>query len=139
MYRLINNRIRCKFCGDIIQSTSVHDFVRCKCGKCSTDGGLEYAQRSFFTENPEDAYEDLSLYYDTETGKTVKAKDMKPENMPLRPIRVEIKKVEDEPETPHDILGKLSNMTPEEMKAATEKIMSDPQFHPGYSRSDRGR
>lgn len=45
-YKLIRNRCKCKKCGDIIESKSVHDFVRCKCGECSTDGGLDYIHRS---------------------------------------------------------------------------------------------
>lgn len=44
--RLIRNRCKCNKCGDIIESKSVHDFVRCKCGECSTDGGLDYIHRS---------------------------------------------------------------------------------------------
>lgn len=42
---LIRNRCKCKKCGDIIESKSVHDFVRCKCGACFTDGGLDYIHR----------------------------------------------------------------------------------------------
>ena len=81
MFKLISNKIRCKFCGDIIQSNSVHDFRRCKCGKCSTDGGLEYVQRSFDGENGSDVFEDLSQYLEVETGRIVNAKDMKPEDI----------------------------------------------------------
>lgn len=44
--KLIRNRCKCNKCGDIIESKSVHDFVRCKCGACSTDGGLDYIHRS---------------------------------------------------------------------------------------------
>lgn len=93
MLKLVSNKIRCKFCGDVIESRSVHDFRRCKCGKCSTDGGLEYAQRSFFTENPEDTYQDLSTYID-ENGKIIEAKDADKKDIPLKPIHVEIEKVE---------------------------------------------
>ena len=35
------NKIRCKNCGDIIESKTVHDFVTCKCGNVSVDGGKE--------------------------------------------------------------------------------------------------
>lgn len=102
MLKLITNKIRCKFCGDVIESRSVHDFVRCRCGKCSTDGGREYAQRSFATENPEDTYEDLSTYVNTETGEIFSAKDANKEEVPFKPIHVEINKVEvpDEPSFP---------------------------------------
>lgn len=96
MLKLVSNKIRCKFCGDIIESFKVHDFKRCRCGKCSIDGGLEYAQRSFETEKPEDTYEDLSTYID-EDGKLVYAKDANKDDIPLKPIRVEIKEISDEP------------------------------------------
>ena len=43
--KLIRNRCKCNKCGDIIESKSVHDFVRCKCGACCTDGGLDYIHR----------------------------------------------------------------------------------------------
>lgn len=55
---LIHNRCICKECGDIIESKSVHDFVRCKCGACSTDGGLDYIHRSGDCE-PLDEWKDL--------------------------------------------------------------------------------
>lgn len=29
--KIIHNRIRCKICGEIIESKNVHDFVPCKC------------------------------------------------------------------------------------------------------------
>lgn len=92
MLKLVSNKIRCKFCGDILESFTVHDFKRCRCGKCSTDGGHEYAQRSFFTEKPEDTYEDLSIYVD-ENGKLVNAKDADKKNIPLKPIQIEVKEV----------------------------------------------
>lgn len=41
------NICRCKICGDIIESKSVHDYVTCSCGACSTDGGLDYIIRSY--------------------------------------------------------------------------------------------
>jgi hypothetical protein len=41
------NICRCKICGDIIESKSVHDYTTCSCGACSTDGGLDYISRSY--------------------------------------------------------------------------------------------
>ena len=41
-WRIKHNRIRCKKCGEVIESMSVHDFKRCKCGNCFVDGGHEY-------------------------------------------------------------------------------------------------
>jgi len=36
------NKARCKKCGDIIESKHVHDYVTCKCGAISVDGGNDY-------------------------------------------------------------------------------------------------
>ena len=38
--------LMCKLCGDIIFSTSRHDFKSCRCGKCSIDGGNIYLKIS---------------------------------------------------------------------------------------------
>ena len=45
MSRIIRNAIRCKNCGDIIESKTVHDFKLCSCGSCAVDGGLDYLRR----------------------------------------------------------------------------------------------
>ena len=47
MKRIIKNSIKCNLCGDIITSTYIHDFVTCKCGWCSVDGGNYYLKRRF--------------------------------------------------------------------------------------------
>lgn len=52
------NRIRCKLCGDVITSQSVHDFRFCKCGKCAVDGGKEYLRRLGNPENIEELSEE---------------------------------------------------------------------------------
>lgn len=109
MLKIVSNKIRCKFCGDILESFSVHDFKKCRCGKCSTDGGHEYAQRSFITENPEDTYEDLSIYVD-EDGKLVDARDADKKDIPLKPIRVEITEAE-EPEVVAELDDSLTKTT----------------------------
>ena len=54
--RIRTNKIKCKKCGDIIESISVHDFKWCSCGTVAVDGGHEYLRR---LENVED-FEDLS-------------------------------------------------------------------------------
>lgn len=41
---IIDNRAKCKLCGDIITSTHRHDFVRCKCGEIFVDGGKSYTR-----------------------------------------------------------------------------------------------
>lgn len=45
MPRIIRNAIRCKKCGDIIESKTVHDFKFCSCGSCAVDGGRDYLRR----------------------------------------------------------------------------------------------
>lgn len=42
--KLIKNSIRCKKCGKVLESKSVHDFKICDCKKdfCFVDGGLQY-------------------------------------------------------------------------------------------------
>lgn len=63
------NICRCKICGDVIESKTVHNFVQCKCGACFTDGGTEYTRRGW---NPsygevDDVIEDLKC----EIGATI--------------------------------------------------------------------
>ena len=55
--RIIRNAIRCKLCGDIIESTHRHDFKWCKCGKVAVDGGTAYLKRSGEPENCEELTE----------------------------------------------------------------------------------
>ena len=60
MQRIIDkiktNKIKCKKCGDIIESTSVHDFKWCSCETVAVDGGHEYLRRL----GNEESFEDLS-------------------------------------------------------------------------------
>ena len=55
--KILKNSIQCKYCGDIIESKTAHDFVTCSCGRCSVDGGKEYLRRSA----EEGSYLDLSI------------------------------------------------------------------------------
>ena len=58
------NKIKCKNCGEIIESKSIHDFVWCKCGNCAVDGGKSYIKRCFAADlDPKEAFEELSEYY----------------------------------------------------------------------------
>lgn len=82
MLQIVSNKIRCLWCGEILESFSVHDFKRCRCGKCFTDGGLEYLRRGFDGDKPEDVYEDLSVYYDPETKRSVTAKEAAEKDIP---------------------------------------------------------
>lgn len=43
--KIIVNKIKCKKCGDVIESKSVHDFKFCKCGAVAVDGGQDYLKR----------------------------------------------------------------------------------------------
>lgn len=43
---IIQNAVICNKCDDFIVSKHVHDFVTCKCGAISVDGGQEYLRRS---------------------------------------------------------------------------------------------
>jgi tRNA(Ile2) C34 agmatinyltransferase TiaS len=47
MAKLKKNQATCNKCGDTIESKSRHDFVTCKCGELSVDGGLDYTRRVF--------------------------------------------------------------------------------------------
>ena len=56
---IIRNAIRCKHCGDVIESRSVHDFKSCSCDACAVDGGLEYLRRCAKNSMEED-FEEIS-------------------------------------------------------------------------------
>ena len=64
--KIKSNKIRCKNCGDIIESRHCHDFVWCSCGQCAVDGGKLYLKRAFKTDDPDEAIEELSEYEDEE-------------------------------------------------------------------------
>lgn len=57
--RLKINKIKCKKCGDVIESTYGHDFKYCKCGAIFVDGGLEYSRYGWPEGNPDDYIENL--------------------------------------------------------------------------------
>ena len=54
---ILRNAIRCKLCGDEIESKTCHDYVQCACGACAVDGGHEYLRRCF---KEKDCYIELS-------------------------------------------------------------------------------
>ena len=62
--KIKRNIIQCKSCNDIIESTHVHNYKRCKCGKVAVDGGTEYIKISYPGGNPYDWFIDLSEYED---------------------------------------------------------------------------
>lgn len=58
MQKILRNAIRCRHCGDVIETTFRHHFVTCSCRYCSVDGGYDYMRRSF--KNSKADYEELS-------------------------------------------------------------------------------
>lgn len=54
---IISNKIKCKKCGDIIESKSPNDYKKCSCGAVAVDGGIDYLKR---IGNEKD-YEELSI------------------------------------------------------------------------------
>jgi hypothetical protein len=57
--KIIQNKIKCNVCKEIIESKYRHDFVSCKCGRVSVDGGKDYLRR---TCKKQGDYEELSTY-----------------------------------------------------------------------------
>lgn len=55
--KIIHNKIKCKKCGDIIESISIHDFKWCSCGACAVDGGHDYLRRLGYKEDWEEMSE----------------------------------------------------------------------------------
>lgn len=64
---IIRNRCKCALCGDVIESKHRHDFVTCKCGAISVDGGKDYLKRS---GNWEDIIEMSEEVEDEQTKRT---------------------------------------------------------------------
>lgn len=69
---IVKNAIRCKHCGDVIESKSVHDYIACSCGACAVDGGRHYLRRC---GNPDDC-EELSEYKEVEVTPKYKVGDV---------------------------------------------------------------
>ena len=61
MKTVLYNAIRCKHCGDVIESRYRHYYVFCSCGACAVDGGHDYLRRAFKHSRDED-YEELSTW-----------------------------------------------------------------------------
>lgn len=43
--KILRNAIRCRLCGEEIESGYRHNFVLCRCGACGVDGGRDYLRR----------------------------------------------------------------------------------------------
>lgn len=65
------NKIKCKLCGDVIESGFTHDFKFCACRSVAVDGGHEYLRRCGEIEN----WEELSEVYEEDGEKQVKEMD----------------------------------------------------------------
>jgi len=63
---IVRNLVRCKKCGDIIESKHVHDFVECSCGAIAVDGGHDYLRRVVVADGGLDVYEEMSITKDDE-------------------------------------------------------------------------
>lgn len=48
---ILVNQVHCNLCGDEPFSAHRHDYVSCKCGNVSVDGGMDYLRRSFKTKD----------------------------------------------------------------------------------------
>ena len=59
MRKVLKNSFKCNRCKDIIESKSVHDFVTCRCGAISCDGGHEYVRLILAQGLIDKDYEDL--------------------------------------------------------------------------------
>ncbi len=58
---ILRNSAKCLICEDEIESKHRHNFVTCRCGALSIDGGKEYIRRCFKHEND---FEDTSKFAD---------------------------------------------------------------------------
>ena len=56
---ILENKIKCNHCGDVIESKHRHDFKRCSCGRVAVDGGHDYLRR--LCQEEED-FEEISVY-----------------------------------------------------------------------------
>lgn len=62
--KIKRNAVRCKLCGDVIESKHRHDYVTCSCGNAAVDGGHDYLRRAY--REGIDSLEELSEYEDTD-------------------------------------------------------------------------
>ena len=69
---IVHNRIRCKKCGETIESTFRHDYKWCSCGNCAVDGGHDYLRRCWRS----DEWEDVSEFKDIEVTPKFKVDDV---------------------------------------------------------------
>jgi hypothetical protein len=61
--KIKSNKAKCNVCGDLIESTSRWDFVKCQCGNLHVDGGKDYIKRGY--AHGANSYTELSEYEKT--------------------------------------------------------------------------
>lgn len=66
MQKILENKIKCNKCGDVIESKHRHDLKFCQCGAVAVDGGKEYLRRCF--TNSTDDFIDLSEWEEIENN-----------------------------------------------------------------------
>ncbi|MFS0687792.1 hypothetical protein AB1K89_00900 [Sporosarcina sp. 179-K 8C2 HS] len=62
MKKVLVNKVRCKKCDDVIESTHSYDFKRCSCGAIFLDGGTDYQRFGWGMDRGEGA--ELEDYID---------------------------------------------------------------------------
>lgn len=77
MKKIISNKIKCKNCGNIIESKTLNDYQKCLCGQVAVDGGLDYLKRTFKNDND---YEELSEIFDTDDKRKEKNNENRRKN-----------------------------------------------------------
>jgi hypothetical protein len=60
MSMIRHNRIRCKKCGDVIESAYMYDLVTCSCCSITIEGGMVFRRVTWPSGRYEDWVEDLS-------------------------------------------------------------------------------
>ncbi len=46
MKRILRNAVKCRLCGDVLESKRVHGLVECGCGAIAIEGGKRRLRRS---------------------------------------------------------------------------------------------
>ena len=58
--KILKNKIRCKHCGNTLESFNVNDTKWCECGMCAVAGGNKELIRYFKSDIAEKDYVDLA-------------------------------------------------------------------------------
>lgn len=67
---IISNQAKCRWCGDVIYSAHVHDYVTCTCESIIVDGGNEYLRHGW---NKSTDFIDMSLTMDEDDFQSILA------------------------------------------------------------------